>query len=630
VEKSLVGLDLRVKITDKGYVYGQFATDDPAKQRYAYQGGVRWFDVIRKDLHLQLEYNGAQPFMYMNDPPRSWPTSTCRTAASASDGCHISMRWLPSWMRVSTGSWCRRRWCWARTTATARWPSNYGSDLGKPDILVTGPDGARVQQFTYIDANVSYLFNPNTNLRAYVGVQRRSLDQFLGQCAEHLRVLRHPHVALQPVLRSLNATTMKEHGYILLLGFITSFLVVLFTMPSLIKVARMKHLVDEPGEQRKVHHRSVPTIGGIIIFASVIFSYALVVPRGQAGQRQSSSLQVHVLFAMGGAYKDFKFVLAAMVLLFFIGVKDDIIGFSPVKKLVGHMVVGYILVMMADIRITDMHGLFGVYELPEYVSIALSFFVYVVLVNAFNLIDGVDGLAGGVGLHRIDRVRFMWLFLAGDIALSLLAFVLAGSLVGFLVFNWHPARIFMGDSGSLIIGAIIAVLAMKVVDHDTSRLPSYLRQIPTPIFAMAVIAYPLVDTLRIFVYRMVRGVSPFSLRTATTSTIGLMDLKIGHRKTTGFDLPVLDRHHCTQPGHPEMASEHRPHGLGHLGFCAGHASFRLAQAEQCMKRLGSTLGAVLLVGAVVAQTGWAPLSREVERPYALRLQAYPVRRRTQR
>jgi len=346
---------------------------------------------------------------------------------------------------------------------------------------------------------------------------------------------------------------LKEHGYILLLGFITSFLVVLFTMPSLIKVARMKHLVDEPSEQRKVHHRSVPTIGGIIIFASVIFSYSLWFPEARL---VSDSLAHYksMYFSMGGAYKDFKFLLSAMVLLFFIGVKDDIIGFSPVKKLVGHMVVGYILVMMADIRITDMHGLFGVYELPGYVSIALSFFVYVVLVNAFNLIDGVDGLAGGVGF--IASIAYgSWLFLAGDIALSLLAFVLAGSLIGFLVFNWHPARIFMGDSGSLIIGAIIAVLAMKVVDHDTTRLPRYLAQIPTPIFAMAVIAYPLVDTLRVFVYRMVRGVSPFS---ADRNHIHhrLMDLKIGHRKTTGliylYSIAIIALSLVTRKWHPNI------------------------------------------------------------------------------
>ncbi|MBV6403898.1 MAG: Undecaprenyl-phosphate alpha-N-acetylglucosaminyl 1-phosphate transferase [Flavobacteriales bacterium] len=346
---------------------------------------------------------------------------------------------------------------------------------------------------------------------------------------------------------------MREHGYILVLGAVTSFIVVLFTMPSLIKVARMKHLVDEPGDARKLHHRSVPTIGGIIIFAAVLFSYALWFPQAAPALEADDYRDLYML--MGAAYKDFKFVLAAMVLLFFIGVKDDIIGFSPVKKLVGHMIVGYILVVMADIRITGMHGLFGVYELTGAMSIALSFFTYVVLVNAFNLIDGVDGLAGGIGLIATSAYG-LWLYMAGDVALSLLAFVLAGALVGFLVFNFHPARIFMGDSGSLIIGAIVAVLAMKVVDHDTARLPAQLRQIPTPIFAMAVIAYPLVDTLRIFIVRTARGVSPLA---ADRNHIHhrLMDMGLGHRRTTfalyAYALTIIALSLLTRKWHPNVA-----------------------------------------------------------------------------
>lgn len=346
---------------------------------------------------------------------------------------------------------------------------------------------------------------------------------------------------------------MKEHGYILLLGFFTSFIVVLFTMPSLIEVARMKHLVDEPSEERKVHHRSVPTIGGIIIFAAVLFSYALWFPEAKMIGSQAAGYKA-LYVAMGAAYKDFKFILAAMVLLFFIGVKDDIIGFSPVKKLVGHMVVGYILVVMAGIRIADMHGILGVYELPETVSIGFSFFVYVVLVNAFNLIDGVDGLAGGVGL--IAALAYgAWLYLAGDVALSLLALVLAGALLGFLVFNTHPARIFMGDSGSLIVGAIIAVLAMKVVDHDTSRLPVQLREVAAPLFAMAAIAYPLVDTLRIFTYRTIKGASPFA---ADRNHIHhrLMDLGLGHRGTSGvlylYAVVIVALSLLTRDWHPNV------------------------------------------------------------------------------
>jgi len=346
---------------------------------------------------------------------------------------------------------------------------------------------------------------------------------------------------------------LREHDYILVLSCFTAFVVVLFTMPSLIKVARMKHLVDEPGDARKLHARSVPTIGGIIIFAAVIFSYALWFPKAELIGYPDQGYRALYL-AMGEAYKDFKFVIAVMVLLFFIGVKDDIIGFSPVKKLVGHMIVGYILVIMADIRITSMHGLFGVYGLSQPISIAFSLFTYVVLVNAFNLIDGVDGLAGGIGLIA-SFVYGVWLYMAGDVATALLAMVLAGALAGFLVFNLHPARVFMGDSGSLIIGAIVSVLAMKVVDHDVTHLPEYLRRVPTPVFAMAVIAYPLVDTFRIFIHRSARGVSPFA---ADKNHIHhrLMALGVGHRGTTAllytYSVLIIALSLLTRSWHPNI------------------------------------------------------------------------------
>ncbi|HRH38090.1 MAG TPA: MraY family glycosyltransferase [Flavobacteriales bacterium] len=346
---------------------------------------------------------------------------------------------------------------------------------------------------------------------------------------------------------------MKEHGYILILGTLTAFIVVLFTMPSLIKVARLKHLVDEPGDKRKLHHRSVPTIGGIIIFAAVIFSYSLWFPEGKVHGLKDQMYR-GLYEAMSEAYSDRKYVLAAMVLLFFMGVKDDIIGFSPVKKLVGHMIVGYILVIMAGIRITDMHGVLGVYDLPAAVSIAFSLFVYVVVVNAINLIDGVDGLAGGIGLIAATAYG-TWFLLCGDVALAPLAFVLAGALLGFLVFNYHPARIFMGDSGSLIIGAILSVLAIKVIDHDTSRLPLYLQQLPTPIFAMGVLAYPLIDTLRVFVVRMARGTSPFS---ADKNHIHhrLLALGLGHRGTTAviyaYAITVIALSLVTRKWHPNI------------------------------------------------------------------------------
>lgn len=289
---------------------------------------------------------------------------------------------------------------------------------------------------------------------------------------------------------------------ILAIAFITAFLVVLLTTPSLIKVAKLKHLVDEPSEERKHHRVSVPTIGGIIIFAATIFSFALWFQTGELTYRGEVSRMVT-------AFDEFKFIVAALLILFFIGIKDDIIGTSPVKKLIGHLVVAFILVMMADVRILSMHGLFGLYELPDWSSVGISVFTYIVIVNAFNLIDGVDGLASGIGLICAGFFG-AWFFLADMPTFSLLSAVLAGSLLGFLVFNFAPARIFMGDSGSLVIGAIVSVLAIRMIETDPRDIPHYFSNVSTPILAMSVLVYPLIDTFRVFFYRALRGVSPFS------------------------------------------------------------------------------------------------------------------------
>lgn len=206
----------------------------------------------------------------------------------------------------------------------------------------------------------------------------------------------------------------------------------------------------------------------------------------------------------------FLLLMASLVLLFFVGVKDDIIGMSPTKKLVAHFIVGFILVAMGGIKITSMHGLFGVDVIfPEYAQLLISIFVYIVIVNSINLIDGVDGLASGIGL--IAALVFgVWFYLAGAPHWALVSFALAGSLFGFLIFNFNPARIFMGDSGSLTIGAILSVLTIQLIETPTDFLVGYFEHISTPIFAIAILSYPLLDTLRVFISRAVQGKSPLT------------------------------------------------------------------------------------------------------------------------
>ncbi len=315
---------------------------------------------------------------------------------------------------------------------------------------------------------------------------------------------------------------MHINASILVFGFFTAFFVVLLATPSLIKVAKLKHLVDEPGDDRKLHKKRIPTIGGIIIFSSILFSYALWFPDDSVSNPDlSASLQ------------EFKYIVACLIILFFVGVKDDIIGTAPVKKLMAHIIVAFILVIMAGIRINSMHGLFGFeHSFPEYGSTFLTVFVYIVIVNAINLIDGVDGLAGGIGI--IAGAFFgTWFIMVGNLPLALLSLILSGALLGFLVFNFSPAKIFMGDSGSLTIGAIISILAIRLIEHPVDHAPEFIQNVSTPIMAMCILVYPLIDTLRVFTIRALKGRSPFS---ADKNHIHhrLLELGLNHAKTVSI------------------------------------------------------------------------------------------------
>lgn len=298
----------------------------------------------------------------------------------------------------------------------------------------------------------------------------------------------------------------------IVLGFLTSFAIVVVATPALIKVAFLKNLVDVPNEERKTHKRKIPTIGGIIIFAGTLISALLWYPIAE--------------------FADFKFIVAAAIILFFIGIKDDIVGTAATKKLVGHLIVAFILVVIAGIKITSLYGIFGVREIPDWASILLSVFTYTVIVNGFNLIDGIDGLAAGVGLIACTAFG-LWFYNANSIENGILAFALAGALAGFLIFNFEPAKIFMGDSGSLTIGLIISILSIKMIEYDTAHLPPELIHISKPILAMTILTYPLIDTLRVFTIRILKGQSPFS---ADRNHIhhNLLDLGLRHWQAVGI------------------------------------------------------------------------------------------------
>jgi len=273
--------------------------------------------------------------------------------------------------------------------------------------------------------------------------------------------------------------------------YLTSLLVVAFAIPPIITVSLRKRLFDDPNEARKIHKRIIPNFGGVAIFTGFLFSCSLFIP--------SQILpEANVLMAGG-------------LVLFMIGLKDDIIGLGPGIKFVAQFLSAFIVAVVANIRISDLHGVFGFYDIPYYASIALTVFFIVGIVNAFNLIDGIDGLAGSIGLV-LSMVFGVLFYKSGDLGWAYLATSLAGALLGFLFFNVTPARIFMGDSGSLLLGFIAAVLSIKFISVSLSEnVMAGPFQITSGIgLVSAILIIPVFDTLRVFTLRILRGTSPFT------------------------------------------------------------------------------------------------------------------------
>lgn len=276
-----------------------------------------------------------------------------------------------------------------------------------------------------------------------------------------------------------------------LLLFLTSLLVTGACIPSIIKVAFRKRLFDIPTEKRKIHKRIVPNFGGIAVFTAFLFSASLYIP--------SAQLPVGNILMAGG------------LIMFMIGLKDDIVGLSPAIKFVAQFATALIISIVADIRITNMHGIFEINQLNYPSSILLTIFFIVGVVNAFNLIDGIDGLAGSLGL--ILGLSYTYIFFkAGDIGFSYMATALAGALLGFLFFNITPAKIFMGDSGSLILGFLASIFTIRflTIDHTTELILGSIFIKDQVGIAFAIIIVPLFDTLRVFTLRILSNKSPFT------------------------------------------------------------------------------------------------------------------------
>lgn len=272
-------------------------------------------------------------------------------------------------------------------------------------------------------------------------------------------------------------------------GFILGFGLVYFTIPPLIRVSIAKHLYDTPNA-RKVSKIVVPTLGGVAIFISFILST--------------------IVATDGYDFSELKYLIAAVMLMFFVGLKDDLMDISASKKLFVQLVAVIMLIVLGNFRFTNLYGAFGFYEINYSFSFAITLFIMIAIINAFNLIDGIDGLASGISIV-ISMVFGSWFLLAGHQEYGIMSFCLTGCLIAFFTFNvfGKKYKIFMGDNGSLILGVIMVSLVIKFNEFNINPQAAYAIQ-NAPAVSISILIIPIIDTLRVFFIRISNRRSPFS------------------------------------------------------------------------------------------------------------------------
>jgi len=276
-----------------------------------------------------------------------------------------------------------------------------------------------------------------------------------------------------------------------MLLYVTAFVLTLIFIPPVLIMVRRFKLFDKPNE-RKEHKTPTPTFGGIAVFTgmltTIFFWYQF-----------SPLLQFNT-------HPSFVSFYLSITILFGVGIMDDLKDLAARYKLVIEAGLATLLAV-SGIRITSFGGLFGIYDLHIAAQYTFTVITIVGITNAFNLIDGIDGLAGGLGFMSLITLG-IFLTISKDLQYALIAFALAGALLGFLYFNFNPARIFMGDTGSLILGFVTAVLCVQLMKINVIR--------PIPVvpniyvFTLGIVLIPVFDTLRVFGTRLWKGRSPFS------------------------------------------------------------------------------------------------------------------------
>ena len=270
--------------------------------------------------------------------------------------------------------------------------------------------------------------------------------------------------------------------------FLLSMILVFWVHPYVVRIATSRGLTDNP-DARKLQQRPVPVLGGVAVF------FGIVVGAGVTSMFFNS----HALFTS----------IVAITVMMYIGVLDDMLGLTPILRLILEFLFIAFVAWMDQVNINDLHGVFGIGMLPVYLSAPLCIIAGLGIINAINMIDGVDGLASGFCIMACAVFGFAF-WMSYDGTMAVLAALTAGALIPFFFHNvfGKESKMFIGDAGSLMMGMIMTIFVMHILDHG-SRVSVNFTNMGVVAFVLSVLSVPVFDTLRVMTGRIVRGVSPF-------------------------------------------------------------------------------------------------------------------------
>lgn len=288
----------------------------------------------------------------------------------------------------------------------------------------------------------------------------------------------------------------------ILISAVTSVIAVRWIFFKILKIAKEKNLVDNP-EARKLQKKPIPVVGGLAVFFGLIFGIL------------AGSVSLHLfcpdLLESSLFYTTTRILplILCLGIVLYAGCLDDIIGLSHRSRFVIEILAILGLVYSSEISIDSLHGLWGIGELPQYVSVPLTIFAGVGIINAINMVDGVNGLSSGLCITYC--ILFACQFaLAGDYANTLVAVSMAASSLLFFIHNvfGDQSRMFIGDAGTMVIGTMMTWFVMCTM-HNGQSLSLLSHDICPAAMLVAFLSVPVADTLRVMTLRMLNGKSPF-------------------------------------------------------------------------------------------------------------------------